>query len=79
MRFVRDILARMFHEGMEKEKTLIDTEKLSVLLREVMGSNEYHRKIKSKANGIINDVDDEEKYLSSRFSEIWKLLDKNNS
>lgn len=74
LRFVKDVLARKIYESKGKQKAL-DTSKLKTLLNDIMKAKEYHRKIKSKASGIIKDVDSEEAYLDSKIQEAWEILE----
>jgi hypothetical protein len=73
MRFARDILARLIYESRSKEK-VIDISKLSAVLNDIAKTKEYHKKIKSKAQGIIKDVDSEESYLNQKIQDAWKIL-----
>jgi len=73
LRFIRDVLARKMYELKDKQKTL-DTDKLKALLNDIMKYKSYHIKIKSKASGIIEDVNSEEDYLDPKIQEAWKIL-----
>jgi len=76
LRFVRDILTRMFYESKnsEKQEKTIDTNKLTAILTDIMKVRESHKKIKSKAEGIIQEVDEEDAYLQEKLEEAWKVL-----
>jgi len=68
LRFIRDVLARKMYELKDKQKTL-DTDKLKTLLNDIMEYKNYHVKIKSKASGIITDIDSEEKFIDVKIKE----------
>jgi len=74
IRFVRDVLARMFYETREIKERPIDTGRLAALLSDIMNSKEYRKRIRSKAEGIIRDVNEEEDYLNYKFEEAWQIL-----
>jgi len=76
IKFLRDILAKMFYEtrDTEKQEKIIDTNKLTAILSDIMKVRESHKKIKSKAEGIIQEVDWEDTYLQEKLQEAWKIL-----
>jgi len=75
MRFARDVLARLLYElKMNKEEKAIDVVKLSSIINDIAKAMEYHKKIKSKALGIVDDINSEEDYLKLKFQEAWRIL-----
>ena len=76
LKFVRDVLTRMFYESKnsEKQEKTIDTNKLTAILTDIMKVGESHKKIKSKAEGIIQEVDEGDAYLQEKLQEAWKVL-----
>lgn len=75
VRFARDVLARLLYEmKMNKEEKAIDVVKLSSIINDIAKAMEYHKKIKSKALGIVDDINSEEDYLKLKFQEAWRIL-----
>lgn len=75
MRFARDVLARLLYEmKMNKEEKTIDVGKLGSIINDIAKTMDYHKKIKSKALGIVDDINSEEDYLKSKLQEAWKTL-----
>jgi len=78
LRFARDILVRKMHESDDNKKTL-DTDKLKTLISDIMKYKEFHAKIKTKAGGIIRDVETEETYIDQKIQEAWVILEEPKS
>jgi hypothetical protein len=80
MRFIRDVLSRLIYESrIGKENKIIDISRLSSVLNDIARTKEYHKKIKSKAQGIIKDVTSEETYLDSKIQEAWNVLENESN
>lgn len=78
LRFVRDILVRKMHESDDNKKTL-DTDKLKTLISDIMKYKEFHAKIKTKAGGILRDIETEETYIDQKIQEAWVILEEPKS
>jgi len=79
VKFTRDILAKILYESGKTGKKVADISKLSTVLNDLTKYKDYSKKIRSKASGIISDVDAEEDYLDIKIKEAWEILSKQSS
>jgi len=81
MMFLRDVLVPYLYKIFNKDtdQNQIDIPKLTQILNDIMKYESYHRKIKTKASGILVDIEEEESYIKEKLKEAWKILgyDKN--
>lgn len=76
MMFLRDILVPYLYKIFNKdiEQNQIDISKLTQILNDILRYKSYHRKIRTKASGILTDLEEEEAYIEDKLQEAWKIL-----
>jgi uncharacterized protein (UPF0212 family)/regulator of replication initiation timing len=76
LKLIRDLVVRkMFETKNSEHSKKIDTESLGNVLRDILSVNEQARRIKSKANSIMQDSEDIENFISAKVKAALEFLE----